>query len=203
MDIDKDGNIFYGTITRKVICTIIKHRAFGVLMDDGSGETRVRAGTTVSWSDVEAVYPDYPDVDTLKISENDRLCWLDLRPFIDTTAHSVNEHTSILRTYRMFRTLGLRHLCIINKHNNLLGIVTRADLASLHTNDDANTGALDRSYSSASASMASSNHHLSTSLGKTSVHSSLSNSSSGAERIEHRHTDTTPYLERSALNQIK
>jgi hypothetical protein len=28
----------------------------------------------------------------------------------------------------MFRTLGLRHLCVVNKHNSILGIVTRADL---------------------------------------------------------------------------
>jgi CBS domain-containing protein len=26
---DKDGNIFCGTIMRKVICTLIKHKAFG------------------------------------------------------------------------------------------------------------------------------------------------------------------------------
>jgi CBS-domain-containing membrane protein len=28
----------------------------------------------------------------------------------------------------MFRTLGLRHLCVINKYNQVLGVVTRADL---------------------------------------------------------------------------
>ncbi len=32
----------------------------------------------------------------------------------------------------MFRTLGLRHLCVINSHNQILGIVTRADLVSAH-----------------------------------------------------------------------
>merc|ERR1711871_895153 len=127
--------------------------------------------------------------DTLKISENDRLCWLDLRPFIDTTAHVINEHTSILRTYRMFRTLGLRHLCVINKHNHLLGIVTRADLASVHINDDANTNVMDRSYSSASSSMASSSHHMSMSMDKSSVHSGISLSSSGADRKAPQETD--------------
>ena len=35
------------------------------------------------------------------------------------------------RTYRMFRTLGLRHLCVINKYNQVLGIVTRADLVRM------------------------------------------------------------------------
>ena len=30
----------------------------------------------------------------------------------------------------MFRTLGLRHLCVINKYNQVLGVVTRADLVS-------------------------------------------------------------------------
>ncbi len=32
----------------------------------------------------------------------------------------------------MFRTLGLRHLCVINRHNQILGLVTRSDLVSAH-----------------------------------------------------------------------
>ena len=32
----------------------------------------------------------------------------------------------------MFRTLGLRHLIVVNKFNQALGIVTRADLVSTH-----------------------------------------------------------------------
>ena len=38
----------------------------------------------------------------------------------------------------MFRTLGLRHLCVINKHNQILGIVTRSDLVSAHFLSDDN-----------------------------------------------------------------
>ncbi len=32
----------------------------------------------------------------------------------------------------MFRTLGLRSLCIVDKHNHIVGIVTRADLTASH-----------------------------------------------------------------------
>lgn len=32
----------------------------------------------------------------------------------------------------MFRTLGLRQLCITNKHNQIKGIITRADLVASH-----------------------------------------------------------------------
>ena len=126
--------------------------------DEVTHEVRVRcSGSNVTWGDLECVYPDYPGVDSLKINEADRPLWMDLRPYVDATAHTINEHTSILRTYRMFRTMGLRHLCVTNKHNHVLGIVTRADLASIHIDD---LSSLDKSYSS-QMSMSSSHHRLS------------------------------------------
>jgi CBS-domain-containing membrane protein len=44
----------------------------------------------------------------------------------------MNEHASVQRAYRVFRTLGLRHLIVVNKRNQVLGIVTRHDLVSTH-----------------------------------------------------------------------
>ena len=32
------------------------------------------------------------------------------------------------RTYRLFRTLGLRFLCVVNHNNQVVGIITRVDL---------------------------------------------------------------------------
>jgi Mg/Co/Ni transporter MgtE len=32
------------------------------------------------------------------------------------------------RTYRLFRTLGLRFLCVVNHNNQVVGIITRDDL---------------------------------------------------------------------------
>jgi chloride channel 7 len=72
------------------------------------------------------------------------MAWIDLRPYIDCAAYTVNEHASVQRTYRMFRTLGLRHLCVINKHNQVLGIVTRADLVNAHLMHPSRGGARGR-----------------------------------------------------------
>lgn len=39
-----------------------------------------------------------------------------------------NQQTKQNRTYRLFRTMGLRHLCVLNSHNQATGIITRVDL---------------------------------------------------------------------------
>ena len=50
---------------------------------------------------------------------------LDLRPYINSSAAAVQESFSLDRTYVVFRTLGLRHLVVVDQHNHVKGIVTR------------------------------------------------------------------------------
>lgn len=122
-----DG-VFCGTVQRKVICTLLKHKAFGPSSSDPSSPKRV--SPLVDWGTLERIYPKYPRIEELSVSEAEADAWIDLRPYIDAAAYTINEHGSLQRTYRMFRTLGLRHLCVTDRHNHLLGIVTRADLTS-------------------------------------------------------------------------
>ena len=58
----------------------------------------------------------------------DKACLLDLRPYANTAPYTINETASIQRTYRLFRTLGLRYLCVVNHNNQVVGIITRKDL---------------------------------------------------------------------------
>lgn len=46
--------------------------------------------------------------------------------------HILYSNTSLQRGYKMFRTLGLRHLYIIDHHNRIIGIVTRTELLPDH-----------------------------------------------------------------------
>lgn len=122
-------HVLCGTITRKVICTLMKHKAFAPPSADPTSAERL--SPLVNWGVLESIYPYYPDVADFNISETEAQCWLDLRPYVDAAAFCINEQATIQRAYRMFRTLGLRHLCVVDHSNEVQGILTRADLADL------------------------------------------------------------------------
>ena len=53
---------------------------------------------------------------------------IDLREYINTSAVSVQEDFSVERAYMIFRSMGLRHLTVVDDMNRVKGIVTRKDL---------------------------------------------------------------------------
>ncbi|PBJ75715.1 chloride channel protein [Trypanosoma cruzi cruzi] len=55
---------------------------------------------------------------------------IDLSPYIDHSGFCVLDKTTLPRTYTMFRTLGLRHLTVVNPENRIVGIITRKDLVT-------------------------------------------------------------------------
>ncbi|GAX85776.1 hypothetical protein CEUSTIGMA_g13191.t1 [Chlamydomonas eustigma] len=53
---------------------------------------------------------------------------VDLTPYMNTSAFVVSDSFSLERAYLLFRTMGLRHLTVVDEHNHVKGIVTRKDL---------------------------------------------------------------------------
>ncbi|KAM9223217.1 chloride channel protein C-like [Leptosomus discolor] len=54
--------------------------------------------------------------------------FINLEPYINKSAMSVQAHFSLQRTYITFRTLGLRHLTVVDPQNRVVGVITRKDL---------------------------------------------------------------------------
>eukprot|EP01039_Chlorochromonas_danica_P002361 gene2361-2592_t len=169
---DNEPGILQGSIARKVLCTLLKHRAFSplpipieiqVVGEEGEGEphddcssigggggggtgengssrpptpTSVqgsRLSPLVNWGTLECIYPNYPDIDDIPLlSQTERGYWLDLRPYLDSAPYLVTDTTSLPRSYRMFRTLGLRQLLVVDKSHRLVGIVTRSDFLAIN-----------------------------------------------------------------------
>jgi len=136
----ESGGTLYGTATRSMLATLLQRRAFGSpdvfndehsSVENGKGHETLgprRLSPLVQWDTIERAYPRYPLVQDIEMREADRNCWLDLRPYANTAPYTINETASIQRTYRLFRTLGLRFLCVVNLNNQVVGIITRKDL---------------------------------------------------------------------------
>mmetsp|Transcript_16300 Transcript_16300/g.37377 ORF Transcript_16300/g.37377 Transcript_16300/m.37377 type:complete len:802 (-) Transcript_16300:255-2660(-) len=138
----EDRNILYGTIGRNAICVLLKERAFGYpesneRIDFGSqraiSSNYLHVGERkyfplVQWEILFKSYPRYPKAKDLRITEADREKFVDLRPYINNAAITVQETSSAERTYSIFRNLGLRFLPVVNKYNQVVGTITRSDL---------------------------------------------------------------------------
>lgn len=74
-------------------------------------------------------YPRYPTIKDIAISEGEKNFSIDLRPFMNPSPYTVLHSASLPRMFRLFRALGLRHLPIVNDTNEVIGMVTRKDLA--------------------------------------------------------------------------
>lgn len=103
----------------------------------------------LSYQDMESHYPRYP-VPTpfadhkiapkgsheggplYALREEDRALWVDLTPYMNQTPYLIQEEAPFVRAYRLFRSGGLRHLVVVNRHNNVRGIVTRWELEEEH-----------------------------------------------------------------------
>jgi chloride channel 7 len=56
-------------------------------------------------------------------------------PFVNSSAFSVRDHFSLHRAYMLFRTMGLRHLTVVDGFNKVVGVVTRRDLMDFNLHD--------------------------------------------------------------------
>mmetsp|Transcript_7658 Transcript_7658/g.12914 ORF Transcript_7658/g.12914 Transcript_7658/m.12914 type:complete len:286 (+) Transcript_7658:3-860(+) len=132
-DEDSGPEVLLGMVPRKVICVLLKHRAIGYYDEKPEmGKDTPPLSPLVNWGALEREYPNYPDVDDITLSANDASGWLDLRPYMDRGPFTLNEKSTVQRAYRLFRTLGLRHLVVTNISNQVVGIVTRKELLPSH-----------------------------------------------------------------------
>ncbi|KXZ47514.1 hypothetical protein GPECTOR_35g952 [Gonium pectorale] len=60
---------------------------------------------------------------------------IDLTPYINTSVFMVPDSFSVERTYVLFRTMGLRHLIVVDEQHTVKGIVTRKDLLGYRLDD--------------------------------------------------------------------
>ncbi|XP_057310873.1 H(+)/Cl(-) exchange transporter 7-like [Hydractinia symbiolongicarpus] len=123
----KTFGTFRGTILRSQLIILLKQKVF---FDPGMSRPRRHRLTIKDFRDA---YPRFPPIRNINISQRERECYIDLRPFMNPVPYTIQEKSSLNRGFRLFRALGLRHLVVVNENNQVIGIVTRKDLARYRT----------------------------------------------------------------------
>lgn len=117
---------FRGLILRWQLIVILQHKTFN--------ETSERTWSNkLKMKNFRDAYPRYPPIHQVNISQHERNFTIDLRPYMNPSAYSVLHTASLPRIFRLFRALGLRHIVVVNDTNEVVGIVTRKDLARFHS----------------------------------------------------------------------
>ena len=140
--LNKEGHL-RGFILRKALCSLLKYKtiSFPVVPTSttgitdptggdtgGEGAMSITSASTIFHDTIERNYPDYPTIDEIQLTSSELDAWLDVRPYMDTAPYTIHESSSVQRCYRFFRTMGLRHLVVLNSNHCVTGIITRQDL---------------------------------------------------------------------------
>merc|ERR1719468_176700 len=110
-----------GLILRSELIVLLQHKIFSELYGEWEGK--------VDMSLFRMAYPRYPDISGIFVSTTERDYHVDLVPIMNSTPTTCLHSTSIPQMFNLFRALGLRHMLVLNDNNEVVGMVTRKDLA--------------------------------------------------------------------------
>ena len=110
-----------GLVLRSELIVLLQHKIFSELYGEWEGK--------VDMSLFRMAYPRYPDISGIFVSTTERDYHVDLVPIMNSTPTTCLHSTSMPQMFNLFRALGLRHMLVLNDNNEVVGMVTRKDLA--------------------------------------------------------------------------
>ncbi|NXX82829.1 CLCC protein, partial [Urocolius indicus] len=123
------AEVFQGTIKRSELCILLENEY--IFEPETNDESLSSHPLTYEKITVEKL----PNLSRLTMLLNHyttdpqyQQLFINLEPYINKSAMSVQAHFSLQRTYIIFRTLGLRHLTVVDPQNQVVGVITRKEL---------------------------------------------------------------------------
>jgi len=114
---------FSGLILRSQLITLLKKKTF-------SSDQKL-AINRIGLEDFRGDYPRYPKIDTVELTNFEKGLSIDLAPYMNQTPYLIQSLSPLSRVYRLFRTMGMRHLVVVDSTNKVVGMITRTDLCNL------------------------------------------------------------------------
>jgi CBS domain-containing protein len=119
---------YLGNILRQQVIVILQNKGWGELCQDGSTtqktvpESAFIGRKKMHWTDMKDLIHLLPSK-----AEMENL-YVDFRPYLNYSPHTLTPQTTLSRAYKMFRGLGLRHVMVVDENTNVIGMITRKEL---------------------------------------------------------------------------
>ncbi|XP_016339852.1 chloride transport protein 6-like [Sinocyclocheilus anshuiensis] len=82
----------------------------------------------LSHSEMTEDYPRFPDIHDLDLALLNPRMIVDVTPYMNPCPYTVSPNTCLSQVFNLFRTMGLRHLPVVNAVGEIVGIITRHNL---------------------------------------------------------------------------
>uniref|UniRef100_H3CC90 Chloride channel protein n=1 Tax=Tetraodon nigroviridis TaxID=99883 RepID=H3CC90_TETNG len=113
---------FHGLILRSQLVTLLTR---GVCYaENESSATQPR----LTYAQMTEDYPRYPDIHQLDLTLLNPRMIVDVTPYMNPGPYTVSPNSRISQVFNLFRTMGLRHLPVVNAEGEIVGIITRHNL---------------------------------------------------------------------------
>ncbi|XP_071479352.1 H(+)/Cl(-) exchange transporter 6-like [Diadema antillarum] len=113
---------FHGLLMRDNLVTLLRHKACYPENLQGFSQPHV------SYEKLVADYPRYPDIYDISCADIDGSMIMDVTKYMTPCPYTVYPDTPAPKVFNLFRTMGLRHLPVVNCLGEILGIITRHNL---------------------------------------------------------------------------
>ncbi|XP_058795019.1 H(+)/Cl(-) exchange transporter 7 [Phymastichus coffea] len=110
-----------GLILRSQLIVLLQNRIFNEYSEHWEKDLSIRI--------FRNEYPRYPTIEEVNITDEEKTYTIDLRPFMNPSPYTLKHSATLPRAFRLFRALGLRHLPVVNDTNEVIGMITRKDVA--------------------------------------------------------------------------
>lgn len=113
---------FHGTILRSQLVNLLIR---GVCYaENQSSATQPR----LSYAEMTEDYPRFPDIHDVDLTQLNPRMIVDVTPYMNPCPYTVSPNSRISQVFNLFRTMGLRHLPVVNAVGEMVGIITRHNL---------------------------------------------------------------------------
>ncbi|XP_061113542.1 H(+)/Cl(-) exchange transporter 6 [Conger conger] len=113
---------FHGLILRSQLVNLLIR---GVCYaENQSSATQPR----LSYAEMTEDYPRFPDIHDLDLAQLNPRMIVDVTPYMNPCPYTVSPNTHVSQVFNLFRTMGLRHLPVVNAVGEIVGIITRHNL---------------------------------------------------------------------------